>query len=39
MANICTYDIYATGSKEGLEKLEGMLMGTVKPRVINAAYC
>lgn len=39
MANICTYDIYATGPKEGLEKLEGMLMGTIKPHVINASYC
>ena len=39
MANICIYDIYATGSKEGLEKLKGMLEGTIKPHVINAAYC
>ena len=39
MANICIYDIYATGTKEGLEKLKGMLEGTIKPRVINASYC
>lgn len=39
MANLCSYDLYAKGTKEGLLKLRRMLEQEEKPYVINAKYC
>lgn len=39
MANLCSYSLYAKGTKEGLLKLRRMLEQEEKPYVINAKYC
>lgn len=39
MANLCCYELYAKGSKEGLQKLHQMLLQKEKPYVVNSMYC
>lgn len=39
MANLCCYELYARGTKEGIEKLHQMLSHKEKPYVVNSMYC
>ena len=39
MANLCNYDLYATGTKENLEKFKLMMEWEEKPAVNSSMYC
>lgn len=39
MANLCNYDLYATGKKEALEKFSRMMKWKEKPAVDGSMYC
>lgn len=39
MANLCNYDLYATGKKEALEKFSRMMEWEKKPFVDGSMYC
>ena len=39
MANLCNYDLYATGKKEALEKFSRMMEWKEKPAVDGSMYC
>lgn len=39
MANLCNYDLYATGKKEALEKFSRMMEWKEKPFVDGSMYC
>lgn len=39
MANLCNYDLYATGKKEALEKFSRMMEWEEKPFVDGSMYC
>lgn len=38
MANLCTYDLYATGSEESLERFGEMMRQDMKPGIICSMY-
>lgn len=39
MANLCFYDLYATGTKESVDKFALMMKWEARPAITNSMYC